>query len=105
MGAVIGAAGQYNQLQTTATGFQTAGQRDVGLRFQNEALGIQNYGWMLINSGATSGFPASIVSYAYENNGGQILAGAVPEPSTYAMFGLALAAGLALRGWRNRRSA
>ena len=75
------------------------------MRFQNEALGIQNYGWMLINSGATSGFPASIVSYAYENDGGQILAGAVPEPSTYAMFGLALAAGFAVRGWRNRRSA
>ena len=75
------------------------------MRFQNEALGIQYYGWMLINSGAAVGFPASIVSYAYENNGGQILAGAVPEPSTYAMFGLALAVGLALRGWRNRRSA
>jgi len=102
-GAVIGPAGQYNQFQTVGTGFQTAGLRYVGLRFQNEALGLQNYGWLQINSGAGAGFPASIVSYGYETDGGQILAGAVPEPSTYAMFGLALAAGLGLRGWRNRR--
>jgi len=108
IGDVIGSAGQYNQFQTQAPGFQTAGLRYVGVLFDNEALGVQNYGWLLINSGASTlpdgGFPATIVSWAYETNGGQILAGAVPEPSTYAMFGLALAAGLGLRGWRNRRT-
>ncbi len=109
LGFVIGApvAGTffYNQFQTTAPGFQTTGSRYVGIRFQNEGLALQNYGWLLINSGPTAGFPASIVAYGYETNGGQILAGAVPEPSTYAMFGLALVAGLGLRGWRNRRAA
>lgn len=109
-GALIGSSGQYNQFQTRGTAFQTAGDRYVGFRFVNEgAANIANYGWMLIRSGDTAGFPSSIVSYGYENTGlsitaGQV-AGVVPEPSTYAMFGLAFAAAAGWRRLKARRAA
>ncbi len=108
-GFLIGSGGQYNQFQTVGTAFQTAGDRYVGFRFINEAAGnAQNYGWLLIRSGATAGFPAGIVSYGYENAGASINAGAVaaiPEPSTYAMFGLAFAAAAGWRSLKGRRAA
>ncbi|HEY1089764.1 MAG TPA: PEP-CTERM sorting domain-containing protein [Burkholderiaceae bacterium] len=105
-GALISSAGQFNQFQTVGTAFQAEGTNYVGFRFQNEVTGAQNYGWALISSGATAGFPASILGYAYENTGLSITAGqvsAVPEPSTYAMFGLALAGAAGIGSWRRRR--
>ena len=109
-GSTISSGGIYNQFQNVGTNFQTAGDRYLGFRFINEGAGsILNYGWMLIRSGDTAGFPASIVSYGYENTGlsitaGQV-AGVVPEPSTYAMFGLAFAAAAGWRRLKARRAA
>ncbi len=94
----------YNQFQTTAPGFQSTGDRYVGLRFQNEGTGAANYGWMLIRSGADVGFPAAIVSYGYENTGLAITV-PVPEPTTYALFGMGLAAVAGLTAIRRRRNA
>ncbi len=108
-GAVISSAGQFNQFQTVGTAFQGGGMSYLGFRFQNEATGQQDYGWLLVSSTAGNGFPTSILGYAYENTGASIMAGqttaAVPEPSTYAMFGLAFASFAGLSAWRRRRSA
>ena len=107
-GTVISSAGQFNQFQTLGTSFQGGGSNYLGFRFQNEVTGAQNYGWLLISSTATTGFPAAILGYAYENTGASIMAGqttAVPEPSTYAMFGLAFACAAGLSAWRRRQAA
>jgi hypothetical protein len=105
-GAVIGAGGQFNQFQTRGAAFQVTGQEYLGFKFLNESTGVYNYGWALISTSASSGvnlgFPASILGYAYENSGGSITIPSVPEPSTYAMFGLALA-GAAVRTLLKRR--
>jgi hypothetical protein len=112
-GAMISPAGQYNQFQTRGAAFQSAGTRYLGFRFLNETTGATNYGWLQISSGGLpapdGGFPASILSYGYENMGGSITAGAmpapVPEPSTWAMFSVALLGGLGLRRLRQGRAA
>jgi hypothetical protein len=113
LGAPITAAGQYNQFQTRGTAFQTPGVRFMGFKFLNEGTGIANYGWLRVSSGANltpdGGFPAFITAYGYDNAGASVLAGAglapVPEPSTWALFGVALAGAAGLRGWRGRRAA
>jgi hypothetical protein len=110
LGALISAAGQYNQFQTRGAAFQVTGQEFLGFRFLNENTNAINYGWALISTTASSGvnlgFPASILGYAYEDTGASIAAGAglpaVPEPSTYAMFGLALAAAAGRTLWKRR---
>jgi hypothetical protein len=107
-GALIGPGGQYNQFQTQGTAFRTPGTNSVGFRFLNEGTATANYGWMLIVSGATDGFPAAILGYGYENAGASITAGAVaavPESSTFAMFGLAFAAAAGWRSLKGRRAA
>ncbi len=58
-----------------------------GFRFTNEALTQVQYGWALYFQG-TAG-PGTLVSYAYENTGAGITAGAVPAP-TAGMAVLAL---------------
>jgi hypothetical protein len=109
VGATISAAGQYNQFQTQGTAFQAAGTSYLGFRFLNESTSLVNYGWLLLSTGATAGFPAAILAYGYENAGGVSTAGAglapVPEPSTYAMFGLAFAAAAGWRSLKGRRAA
>lgn len=94
-GALISAAGQYNQYQTRGDSFDVTGQEYVGLRFFNESTGILNYGWALMSTTAGNGFPAAVLGYGYENTGfsitaGQTAAAAVPEPTTVALLGLGL---------------
>jgi PEP-CTERM motif len=94
-GALISAAGQYNQFQTKGNAFDITGQEYVGLRFFNEPTGILNYGWALMSTTAGNGFPAAVLGYGYENTGlsitaGQTAAAAVPEPTTVALIGLGL---------------
>jgi hypothetical protein len=99
-GDLISVAGQYNQYQTRGDNFDVTGQEYVGLRFLNEATGIENYGWALMSTTAGNGFPASVLAYGYENTGLSITAGqtaappsaAVPEPGSIALVGLALGA-------------
>lgn len=107
-GDAITSAGQYNQFQTTGAAFQVTGQEYVGFKFLNEGSSAYNYGWMLLSTTATTGFPAAILGYAYEDTGLSITAGqvvAVPEPGTFAMFGIAMAGAAGLSAWRRRRSA
>lgn len=86
----------------TATDF--AGTTGLfGFRFINEAAGTTHYGWARMSSGTDGGFPASIVSYAFESTPNLgVQAGIVPEPGTYALMlaGLAGVAGFAARSRR-----
>ena len=101
-GETIGPAGIYQPGQALGTNFQITGINFVGLRFQNEMTGQLNYGWARLNSTATSGFPLSILGYAYENTGAAIVAGAVPEP---AGTGLLVLSGAWLAARRRRGKA
>jgi hypothetical protein len=78
----------------------------VGFRFFNEGSAATNFGWMRISLSATAGGqPRAIVEYAYDNAGGSITAGQVPEPSTVALFGVMAAGALGVRAWRKRKAA
>ena len=96
-GASSGGAG-YNSLFLApgATGY-------LGMRFTNDNTGAINYGYIHFKNTATTGatgYPATIIDYAYENTGLAITI--VPEPTTNAVLGLgALALGAAsVRRWR-----
>lgn len=79
--AVMAAAeviGPSSTFSTTATNtLWRAGSTGqyLGLRFYNEAATAINYGWIQLDSTGTSGHPATIRGYCYENTGTQILAG------------------------------
>ncbi len=88
----------------TTSFFRTGGALDVGtqvtlnatnlfgFRFANEAqAGANNFGWVAIRFDADAG-TRRITSFAYQNDGSGIMAGVVPEPGTYAMMALGLAA-------------
>ncbi len=79
----------------------------LGLEFLNETTGATDYGWLRLNTTGTTGFPATITGYAYENTGAAIFAGAVPEPGTNAALALgALSLGAAgVRRWRQSKQA
>jgi hypothetical protein len=71
-----------------------------GFRFVNEGGGTTHYGWAQLQASSGSGFPASILAYAFESTpNAAIQAGVVPEPGTYALMlaGLAGIAGFAAR--------
>ena len=104
---ISSASSFYNPFQTQGTLFQNTGTAYVGLRFQNEATLTVDYGWALISTTAASGFPATILGYAYENTGAGIAAGAVPEPTTTATlgFGVLTLGAVGVRRWRRRKLA
>jgi hypothetical protein len=110
-GTLISAAsgfGSGNGETTGITAFTVNSSSNlVGFRFQNEANGNQiEYGWMRISL-STSAFsqPRTIVEYAYDDSGVGILAGQVPEPSTFALLGVMAAGALGVREWRKRKAA
>ena len=79
-----------------------------GFRFVDATVngGAICYGWIRVSLSATSGSqPRSIVEYAYENAGGSIGAGEVPEPSTVALLGVMAAGAVGVRAWRKRKAA
>jgi len=61
---------------TAGTPFVSAGDNYLGFRFFNEATSAVNYGYARIQTGASSGFPATIVCYRYENTGAAIVVAA-----------------------------
>ena len=91
------AATDPNYLQT--------GTEILGFRFFNETTTAVDYGYLRMSTTASNGFPATILSWSYEDNGGPITV--VPEPSTVALLTIsALAAGaIGLRKWRRQCAA
>lgn len=77
----IGAAG--------GSPYRTTNDNILGFRFWNETTSAINYGYMMMSTTATNGFPATITGWAYENNGGPITVPlAVPEPATGVMLSM-----------------
>ena len=102
-GATISSASKFlTAYGYAATPFDVTGTEYAGIEFINDNTGATNYGWVELETTATTGFPAEIVGYAYDNSGASIVAGAVPEPTTVAALGFgALSLGAAgLRRWR-----
>lgn len=81
-GASIGPASTFitNNVPAAMVNFtvaQTGGY--VGLRVYNEGTATMNYGWIQMNTGATGGgFPATINSFCFQNDGSAINAGTTP---------------------------
>jgi hypothetical protein len=111
-GTAISAASTYGSTGTNTVAAGTplnlnSSNNLIGFRFINEAAGgATMYGWMRISlTSSASSQPRLIVEYAYEDTGGPILAGAIPEPSTVALFGVMAAGALGVRAWRKRKAA
>ena len=83
---------------TGATAFQLNSSNNlVGFRFWNEGTAAINFGWARFSLAATAGGqPRTLVEYAYDNAGGAVLAGVVPEPGSLALLAVG-AAGLLVR--------
>jgi hypothetical protein len=71
-GAIIGPAGNYLRAILGTANFKTGGSPILGFRFQNEGTGAVNYGYALMTTTATDGFPATIVRYFYDDTGAAI---------------------------------
>jgi len=69
-----GGGGPTNYVNWQTTTAQTG--RYLGVRFYNEATSAINYGWLQMDTGAASGFPATINQFCYENTGAAITTGA-----------------------------
>jgi hypothetical protein len=71
-GATIGPASTFaatGTVSTLGTAFRNTGTEYVGVRFNNEATGLLNYGYVELQTTAATGFPATIRRYVYENTG------------------------------------
>jgi hypothetical protein len=77
----------------------------LGVKMQFQGAGPVNYGWIGIRIDNEADATGAVVGYAYENTGGRIPAGQVPEPTTFIAAGLGAAAllGGRLFGRRGRR--
>ena len=103
-GVMVDGSSSLGTYQTMVPEF-TGTTAYMGVDFLN-AQNNKLYGWIRITGGATAGFPATIVDWAYDDSGAGILTGAgiVPEPSSLALG--CLAAGAAgLMAWRRRKAA
>ena len=103
LGATVSASSIFKNGVANAS----AGNTDIhyiGFRFLNEATSIENYGYIAIQQSAIPAAAGSvrILGWAYDNTGAAITVSAVPEPATYAMFGVGLLAVGALRRRRQK---
>jgi MYXO-CTERM domain-containing protein len=81
-------------------GFPTTGGAYYGFKFTNESNSQLEYGWALYIKGTGASGAGTLVSYAYENTGAGIAAGAVPAPT--AGMGLLALGGAGLLGRRRK---
>ncbi len=103
-GTIIDASSFFARTPGNATEFLTGGNHIFGFSFFNESTSMLNYGYARITTTASSnGRPATISQLVYENTGAALrvgsVAGAVPEPATWAMMLLGFGAiGFSMRG-------
>lgn len=106
--SLVSASASFSQAASSAfaSAFTSPGTHFLGVRFQNEQTGQVNFGYMQfqVGAGSTTGFPLTLVGWAYENTGAGINVAAIPEPGTYALM-LAGLAGIAGFAARRRKSA
>ncbi len=109
LGSMVSSASTFiaNTGTAATVNLRSTGTHYVGFRFFNEATSAINYGYAVFSLVGTTGFPATLVSYSYENTGGAITVTAVPEPSTNALLAIAaLALGaMGVRAWRRQSAA
>ena len=60
----------------------------IGVRFQLEPAGTPYYGWIGFDITDANNLAGVVTGYAYENSGGPIAAGAVPEPAGLSLLAL-----------------
>jgi hypothetical protein len=60
----------------------------IGVQFQVEPGGTQYYGWIGFDITNANDLTGVVTGYAYENSGGAIAAGAVPEPTGLALLAM-----------------
>ncbi len=100
--------GQLNSVETTGpTAFVLNNNQNLfGFRFLNEGTGQYDFGWGQVSLSSTyEGQPRLLISYGYDNTGAPIAAGAVPEPSTFALLSVIAAGAVGVRAWRKRKVA
>ena len=79
--------------------FDTPEERFLGLKF--DFIGETFYGWVGVEVDQTD-YTATVTGYAYEDTGGDILAGEVPEPSPLALLAMGATGVAALRRRRKK---
>lgn len=108
-GATIGPASTYSQSANGANNETSAFRAGVngylGISFRNETTGVTNYGYIHLQTTAATGYPATILDWAYENSGAAITIPAVPEPATVTLLGVMAAGAVGVRQWRRRKAA
>ena len=107
-GSTISSSSTFAQVTATAAAaaFQPVGDHILGFRFYNESTASINYGYMMLSSAGSTGFPLTINSWSFDNTGAAItvVTTPVPEASSVMMISLGglLLGAVALR--RQRRS-
>jgi hypothetical protein len=79
-GTMIDATSTFAQTANAAatSNFRGVTGAYLGVRFQNEGTGTVNYGWVRLNTPATTGVPAVITAFCFEDSGAGIPAGTTP---------------------------
>lgn len=101
-GSVVSSASTFAAVTATAqtVAFQNVGTHVLGFRFFNENTSAVNYGYAMLSTGGSTGFPLTITSWSFENSGGPITV--VPEPGTALMLSMGALALAALKRRRPR---
>ena len=111
MGTIVDGTWTYvraNGSETTgATAFALGSTNNyIGFQFLNEGTGQINFGWAHFELGATQGAqPRTLIEFAFDSSGAPIAVGAIPEPTTLGLLGLAAMGALGVRAWRGRKAA
>ncbi len=93
-GTVVGSGSVFTRAINNTASFRTSGTHILGFRFLNETTGVVDFGYMSITTTGTTGFPATINGWSYDDSGASITVSAVPEPASGLMLSLgALALG------------
>jgi len=107
-GTVVGPSSTFSNtiLGTTGSPYLTTGTHTLGFRFFNETTSMTDFGYMSLQTaggGTPNGFPATILSWSYDNTGAPITVVGVPEPSSIFLTTVAMVAGSrGLRRWRRK---